>query len=67
MVFKEIQDVRRHHKYRHEELRRDLKLGENQRLFGPLVNVMPLITGLTLLEIVVLHIIYQQDLSMIYR
>lgn len=33
-VSKEIRDVRRHHKYRHEELRRDLKLlGENQRLF----------------------------------
>ncbi|MBL2480505.1 hypothetical protein ELJ58_31765, partial [Klebsiella pneumoniae] len=44
---KEIQDVRRHHKYRHEELRRDLKLlGENQRLFGPLVNVMPFDYGL---------------------
>lgn len=46
-VSKEIQDVRRHHKYRHEELRRDLKLlGENQRLFGPLVNVMPFDYGL---------------------
>ena len=67
-VSKEIQDVRRHHKYRHEELRRDLKLlGENQRLFGPLVNVMPLITGLTLVGIVVLRITYQQDLWMIYR
>ncbi|HDR6312417.1 TPA: amino acid adenylation domain-containing protein [Bacillus cereus] len=44
---KEIRDVRRHHKYRHEELRRDLKLlGENQRLFGPLVNVMPFDYGL---------------------
>lgn len=46
-VSKEIRDVRRHHKYRHEELRRDLKLlGENQRLFGPLVNVMPFDYGL---------------------
>lgn len=46
-VSKEIRDVRRHHKYRHEELRRDLKLlGENQRLFGPLVNVMPFYYGL---------------------
>lgn len=46
-VSKEIRDVRHHHKYRHEELRRDLKLlGENQRLFGPLVNVMPFDYGL---------------------
>lgn len=46
-VSKEIREVRRHHKYRHEELRRDLKLlGENQRLFGPLVNVMPFDYGL---------------------
>ncbi|MGN5649109.1 amino acid adenylation domain-containing protein [Bacillus sp. Brlt_9] len=46
-VSKEIRDIRRHHKYRHEELRRDLKLlGENQRLFGPLVNVMPFDYGL---------------------
>ncbi|HDR4948816.1 TPA: amino acid adenylation domain-containing protein [Bacillus cereus] len=37
-----IRDIRLHHKYRHEELRRDLKLlGENQRLFGPMINVMP--------------------------
>lgn len=41
-VSNEIRDIRLHHKYRHEELRRDLKLlGENQRLFGPMINVMP--------------------------
>ncbi|AEH46247.1 amino acid adenylation domain protein [Parageobacillus thermoglucosidasius C56-YS93] len=41
-VRQEIQEVRQHQKYRHEQLRRDLKLlGENQRLFGPQVNIMP--------------------------
>lgn len=41
-VSNEVLDIRFHHKYRHEELRRDLKLlGENQRLFGPMINVMP--------------------------
>ncbi|KFN01510.1 non-ribosomal peptide synthetase [Bacillus clarus] len=50
-VSSEIRDARRHHKYRHEELRRDLKLlGENQRLFGPLVNVMPFDYGLSFAE-----------------
>ncbi|MCY8128299.1 amino acid adenylation domain-containing protein, partial [Bacillus spizizenii] len=35
------------HKYRHEELRRDLKLiGENHRLFGPQINLMPFDYGL---------------------
>nr|WGD65500.1 condensation domain-containing protein [Bacillus subtilis] len=33
-ISREIRSIRRHHKYRHEELRRDLKLiGENHRLF----------------------------------
>lgn len=41
-VSKEVREVRRHQKYRHEELRRDLKLfGENQRLFGPQINILP--------------------------
>lgn len=41
-VSKEIYEMRHHQKYRHEELRRELKLiGENQRLFGPVINVMP--------------------------
>ncbi|SDZ41128.1 nonribosomal peptide synthetase DhbF [Evansella caseinilytica] len=38
----EVGKTRRHQKYRHEYLRRDLKLlGDNQRLFGPLLNIMP--------------------------
>ncbi len=46
-VSKEIRDVRRHHKYRHEELGGDLKLlWRKSRLFGPLVNVMPFDYGL---------------------
>ncbi|MCC9024348.1 amino acid adenylation domain-containing protein [Bacillus nakamurai] len=46
-VSKEIRSIRRHQKYRHEDLRRDLKLiGENRRLFGPLINVMPFDYGL---------------------
>lgn len=41
-ISREIRSIRRHHKYRHEELRRDLKLiGENHRLFGPQINLMP--------------------------
>lgn len=47
-ISNEIRDIRLHHKYRHEELRRDLKLlGENQRLFGPMINVMPFDYGLS--------------------
>ncbi|WP_273796460.1 non-ribosomal peptide synthetase DhbF [Bacillus sp. AGSP2] len=46
-IFREIRCIRRHHKYRHEELRRDLKLiGENHRLFGPQINLMPFDYGL---------------------
>lgn len=41
-VAQEIGEVRRHHGYRHEDLRRDLKLvGDHRRLFGPLINLMP--------------------------
>ncbi|AVH55188.1 MULTISPECIES: non-ribosomal peptide synthetase [Streptomyces] len=37
-----IRDVRRHQRYRYEDIRRDLGLlGENRALIGPLVNVMP--------------------------
>ncbi|MGW1886988.1 amino acid adenylation domain-containing protein [Streptomyces sp. NPDC001970] len=37
-----IRDVRRHQRYRYEDIRRDLGLlGENRALFGPAVNVMP--------------------------
>ncbi|WIL35255.1 non-ribosomal peptide synthetase DhbF [Bacillus stercoris] len=46
-ISREIGSIRRHHKYRHEELRRDLKLiGENHRLFGPQINLMPFDYGL---------------------
>ncbi|KMN95960.1 non-ribosomal peptide synthetase DhbF [Bacillus subtilis] len=46
-ISREIRSIRRHHKYRHEELRRDLKLiGENHRLFGPQINLMPFDYGL---------------------
>ncbi|WP_397252199.1 amino acid adenylation domain-containing protein [Peribacillus simplex] len=46
-VSKEVRNIRRHQNYRHEELRRDLKLlGDNQRLFGPQINVMPFDYGL---------------------
>lgn len=38
----EIRDLKRHQGYRHEWLRRDLKLiGDNRRLFGPQLNIMP--------------------------
>lgn len=41
-IVKEIRSVRKHQRYRHQDLRRDLKLlGENRRLFGPMINVMP--------------------------
>ncbi|MDQ0047474.1 nonribosomal peptide synthetase DhbF [Paenibacillus polymyxa] len=41
-LVQELGEIRRHAKYRHEELRRDLRLlSENRRLFGPLVNIMP--------------------------
>ncbi|MFJ7640435.1 amino acid adenylation domain-containing protein [Peribacillus sp. NPDC097225] len=46
-VSSEVRHIRRHQNYRHEELRRDLKLlGDNQRLFGPQINVMPFDYGL---------------------
>ncbi|WP_175397089.1 amino acid adenylation domain-containing protein [Paenibacillus xylanilyticus] len=41
-IVQEIRAVRKHQRYRHQDLRRDLKLlGENRRLFGPMINVMP--------------------------
>ncbi|WP_018546486.1 non-ribosomal peptide synthetase [Streptomyces sp. LaPpAH-108] len=37
-----VREVRRHQRYRYEDIRRDLGLlGENRSLVGPLVNVMP--------------------------
>lgn len=41
-VSREIREIKHHQGYRHQDLRRDLKLlGENRRLFGPMINVMP--------------------------
>jgi len=43
----EVRAARRHQGYRHEELRRELKLvGDNRRLFGPQINIMPFDYGL---------------------
>nr|WP_285439659.1 amino acid adenylation domain-containing protein [Streptomyces sp. ISL-11] len=43
-----IRAARRHQRYRHEDIRRDLGLlGEGRALVGPLVNVMPFDYGLT--------------------
>lgn len=43
-VSREIRIIKRHQGYRHQDLRRDLKLlGDNRRLFGPLINVMPFV------------------------
>src|SRR5690606_3721602 len=44
-----LQTLRRHARYRGEQLRRDLGLvGTSRRLHGPLVNVLPFDTPLTL-------------------
>ncbi|OAB38471.1 amino acid adenylation domain-containing protein [Paenibacillus glacialis] len=41
-VIKEIGEIKRHQGYRQQDLRRDLKLlGDQRRLFGPVINVMP--------------------------
>ncbi|MGF7087130.1 amino acid adenylation domain-containing protein [Kroppenstedtia sanguinis] len=41
-VAREIASMRRHQRYRHEELRRELhRVGEGRRLFGPLINILP--------------------------
>lgn len=41
-IVQEIRNVRKHQRYRHQDLRRDLGLlGEHRRLFGPMINVMP--------------------------
>lgn len=37
-----VRELRPHQRYRHEQLRRDLRLiGGDRRLFGPVVNIMP--------------------------
>ncbi|WP_028596506.1 amino acid adenylation domain-containing protein [Paenibacillus assamensis] len=47
-VTREIRSTRRHQRYRHQDMRRDLKLlGDNRRLFGPLINVMPFVEQLS--------------------
>lgn len=43
-VAEEIRAGRPHHRYRHEQLRRDLRL---RTMFGPSVNIMPFDYGLT--------------------
>ncbi|WHX50987.1 amino acid adenylation domain-containing protein [Paenibacillus woosongensis] len=41
-VSQELWAARRHQKFRQQDLRRELKLlGEQQRLFGPILNMMP--------------------------
>jgi nonribosomal peptide synthetase MxcG len=43
-----LRTSRRHHRYRYEELRRDLNLvGSERKLFGPSANIMPFDYGLT--------------------
>lgn len=47
-VSDELKAIRPHQRYRHEDMRRDLKLiGRNQRLFGPQINIMPFDYDLT--------------------
>jgi len=42
LVAKQMRLCRPHHKYRYEDMRRDLNLvGGQNRLFGPVVNIMP--------------------------
>lgn len=37
-----MREIRKHQSYRHEELRRDLKLNlKAQNLYGPIINIMP--------------------------
>jgi amino acid adenylation domain-containing protein/thioester reductase-like protein len=46
-VREHLRTSRRHHRYRYEELRRDLNLvGSERKLFGPSANIMPFDYGL---------------------
>ncbi|SDZ10060.1 non-ribosomal peptide synthetase [Thermoactinomyces sp. DSM 45892] len=46
-----MNQTRNHQRYRHEEIRRDCKLlGDNNRLFGPQINIMPFEYGLRFAE-----------------
>ncbi|OAB37184.1 non-ribosomal peptide synthetase [Paenibacillus macquariensis subsp. macquariensis] len=41
-ITQEIREIKQHQGYRQQDLRRDLKLlGDQRRLFGPVINVMP--------------------------
>ncbi|PGV75242.1 non-ribosomal peptide synthetase [Bacillus cereus] len=41
-VSTKINEIKKHQRYRSEQIRRDLKLlSDNQRLYGPIINVMP--------------------------
>lgn len=41
-IGEQLRAIRPHHRYRYEQLRRDLKrVGGGRRLFGPVVNIMP--------------------------
>jgi amino acid adenylation domain-containing protein len=47
-VVAEVRAGRRHHRYRYEQLRRDLKLvSSERRMFGPSINIMPFDYGLS--------------------
>ncbi len=46
-VVAEVRAGRRHHRYRYEQLRRDLKLvSSDRKMFGPSMNIMPFDYGL---------------------
>ncbi|MFI6624479.1 amino acid adenylation domain-containing protein [Streptomyces sp. NPDC050528] len=47
-VLKEMRDGRRHQRYRFQDLRRDLRLRGDQKLFGPEINVLTFPNGFEL-------------------
>lgn len=47
-VLKEMRDGRRHQRYRFQDLRRDLRLHGDQKLFGPEINVLTFPNGFEL-------------------
>ncbi|MCK9923358.1 amino acid adenylation domain-containing protein [Frankia sp. AgPm24] len=71
-----LRGSRRHHRYRYEQLRRDLRMvGSERRLFGPSANIMPFDYGLRfdghpgtvrnvsagLVEDLAVHVYYRAD------
>jgi|GEM_PF-190145 len=40
-VSAQVKTCRPHQRYRYEQLKRDLALSSNERLFGPVINIMP--------------------------